>query len=46
MNSIEGNVRIPSGCAIATMISKDGNRMTGEKIVESMKPMHDLSNGL
>lgn len=46
MNSIEGKVRIPSGCAIAAMISKDGNRMTGEKIVESMKPMHDRSNGL
>ena len=46
MNSIEGQVRIPSGCAIAAVISKDGNRMTGEKIVESMKPMHDRSNGL
>ncbi|MDD5947755.1 MAG: hypothetical protein PUC41_08195 [Oscillospiraceae bacterium] len=46
MNCIEGQVRIPSGCAIAAVISKDGNRMTGEKIVESMKPMHDRSNGL
>ena len=46
MNSIKGQVRIPSGCAIAAVISKDGNRMTGEKIVESMKPMHDRSNGL
>ena len=46
MNNIEGKVRIPSGCAIAAVISKDGNRMTGEKIVESMKPMHDRSNGL
>ena len=46
MNSIEGQIRIPSGCAIAAVISKDGNRMTGEKIVESMKPMHDRSNGL
>lgn len=43
---IEGQVRIPSGCAIAAVISKEGNRMTGEKIIESMKPMHDRSNGL
>ncbi|MBQ7445481.1 MAG: hypothetical protein IJS71_06055 [Clostridia bacterium] len=42
----EGEIRIPSGCAIAGVISKEGNRMTGEKIVESMKPMHDRSNGL
>lgn len=46
MNNIEGQVRIPSGCAIAAVISKDGNKMTGEKIIESMKPMHDRSNGL
>ena len=46
MNSIEGQIRIPSGCAIAAVISKDGNRLTGEKIVNSMKPMHDRSNGL
>ena len=42
----EGQVRIPSGCAIAAVISKEGNRMTGEKIIEAMKPMHDRSNGL
>lgn len=42
----EGQVRIPSGCAIAAVISKEGNKMTGEKITESMKPMHDRSNGL
>ena len=42
----EGQVRIPSGCAIAAVISKDGNRMTGELISEAMKPMHDRSNGL
>lgn len=46
MNNIEGQVRIPSGCAIAAVISKDGNKMTGEKIIESMKPMRDRSNGL
>ncbi len=42
----EGQVRIPSGCAISAMISKNGERMSGEKIIESMKPMHDRSNGL
>lgn len=46
MNHIEGQIRIPSGCAIAAVISRDGNKMTGEKIIESMKPMHDRSNGL
>lgn len=43
---LEGNVRIPSGCAIAAAISRDGNRFTGEKIIEAMKPMHERSNGL
>lgn len=43
---IEGQVRIPSGCAIAAVISKDGNKMSGEIITNSMKPMHDRSNGL
>lgn len=42
----EGQVRIPSGCAIAAMISTAGNLMTGEKIIKSMIPMHDRSNGL
>ena len=44
--SLEGQVRIPSGCAIAAVISKEGKRMTGEAITEAMKPMHDRSNGL
>ncbi|MBP3870736.1 MAG: glutamine amidotransferase family protein [Faecalicoccus sp.] len=42
----EGQIRIPSGCAIAAVISKDGNRMSGEMITNAMKPMHDRSNGL
>lgn len=42
----EGQVRIPSGCAISAVISRDGSLMTGESIVESMIPMHDRSNGL
>lgn len=46
MKLLEGQIRIPSGCAISAVISKDGNRMPGDKIIESMKPMHDRSNGL
>ncbi|MBQ9557750.1 MAG: glutamine amidotransferase family protein [Clostridia bacterium] len=42
----EGKIRIPSGCAIAAVISREGDRMTGESIVSAMKPMHDRSNGL
>lgn len=43
---IEGQVRIPSGCAISAVISKEGNKMNGRAIIESMRPMHDRSNGL
>ena len=43
---LEGQIRIPSGCAISAMISKEGNRHTGEKIIDSMRPMHERSNGL
>lgn len=42
----EGQVRIPSGCAIAAVISKEGKRMSGKIIIDAMKPMHDRSNGL
>ena len=42
----EGQARIPSGCAIAAVISREGNRMSGRMICEAMKPMHDRSNGL
>ncbi len=42
----EGEVRIPSGCAIAAVISREGKRMTGETVIRSMLPMHDRSNGL
>ena len=42
----EGQVRIPSGCAIAAVISKEGSRMSGQMIRDAMKPMHDRSNGL
>ena len=42
----EGQIRIPAGCAIAAVISKEGKRITGQKIVDAMRPMHDRSNGL
>ncbi len=43
---LEGQIRIPSGCAISAAISRDGRRFTGEQIIKSMIPMHDRSNGL
>ena len=43
---LEGQVRIPSGCAISAVISREGRRMTGEDIIRSIVPMHDRSNGL
>lgn len=42
----EGQVRIPSGCAIAAVISKKGELMSGKLITDAMIPMHDRSNGL
>ncbi len=43
---LEGNVRIPSGCAIFAAISRKGRKFTGSKIINSIKLMHDRSNGL
>ena len=45
-NRLEGDVRIPSGCAVAAVISRSGSRMTGERIASSMRVMRDRSNGL
>lgn len=42
----EGEIRIPSGCAISGFISKERERRSGDLIVKSMVPMHDRSNGL
>ena len=42
----EGQVRIPSGCAISGIFSKEGKRISGEGIVKSIATMHDRSNGL
>ena len=43
---LEGQVRIPSGCAIAAAISCSGTRFSGAGIVDAMVPMHERSNGL
>lgn len=42
----EGEVRIPSGCAVSAIIDRSGKTMTGEKIIRSIATMHDRSNGL
>ncbi len=42
----EGQVRIPSGCAISGIFAKDGSRIPGDRIVTSIATMHDRSNGL
>ena len=42
----EGEIRIPSGCAISAAISRTGRKFSGEGIIGSMIPMHDRSNGL
>ena len=42
----EGEIRIPSGCAIAAVISTEGCRMDGGGIIRAMIPMHERSNGL
>ena len=42
----EGEIRIPSGCAIAAVISKSGERMSGNDIIKAMRPMRERSNGL
>lgn len=42
----EGEVRIPSGCAISGLISKKGRMICGDTIVKSMSVMHERSNGL
>jgi len=43
----EGEIRIPSGCAISGIIDRKGRRcLNGQKIVDSIAIMHDRSNGL
>jgi glutamate synthase domain-containing protein 1 len=42
----EGNIRIPSGCAISGFINRSGDRICGEEAIKSISVMHDRSNGL
>lgn len=37
----EGEIRIPSGCAIAAIIDRKGNRINGSEIIKSIALMHD-----
>ncbi|MDD5018114.1 MAG: hypothetical protein PHO15_08470, partial [Eubacteriales bacterium] len=42
----EGQIRIPSGCAISGVLNRKGKRMSGETIMKSIALMRDRSNGL
>lgn len=42
----EGQVRIPSGCAISGIMNRKGHRFSGNQIIESIAVMRDRSNGL
>lgn len=42
----EGQIRIPSGCAVAGVIDRLGRRFSGEVIIRSIAAMRDRSNGL
>lgn len=42
----EGEIRIPSGCAISGIFSKSKKLINGESIIKSISVMHDRSNGL
>ncbi len=42
----EGQVRIPSGCAISGILNRKGDRFSGETILKSIALMRDRSNGL
>ena len=42
----EGEIRIPSGCAISGIFSRTGEKISGTEIIRSISVMHDRSNGL
>lgn len=42
----EGQVRIPSGCAITGVFSRSGRGVRGDRLIDAMAVMHDRSNGL
>lgn len=43
---LEGQTRIPSGCAISGIFSRKGRGINGREIITSIATMHDRSNGL
>lgn len=43
---LEGQVRIPSGCAVSGFINRDRQLTDGSRIIKSIACMHDRSNGL
>ncbi len=42
----EGQIRIPSGCAISGVFARDGKPISGEVMIRSIATMHERSNGL
>ncbi len=42
----EGQIRIPSGCAISGIFSRGAKEINGKEIIKSIATMHDRSNGL
>ena len=42
----EGEVRIPSGCAVSAVIDRSGKKMSGDKIIRSIATMHDRAKVL
>ena len=42
----EGAVRIPSGCAIAGIMDRSGERHDGSDVMAAIALMHDRCNGL
>lgn len=46
MLKLEGDIRIPSGCAIAAVMNRSAERFDGNTIIASIATMHKRSNGL
>ncbi|MDR2266972.1 MAG: hypothetical protein LBE09_05255 [Christensenellaceae bacterium] len=46
MHFKEGEVRIPSGCAILGVIDKSRKRFSGEDMIRAITVMHERGNGL
>ncbi|HBQ85066.1 MAG TPA: hypothetical protein DD811_01080 [Syntrophomonas sp.] len=42
----EGQIRIPSGCAISGIINRRGHGFSGSAIINSIALMHERSNGM